>query len=162
MATHSSTLAWKVLWTEKPVRLQSMGSQRVGHDWATSLFFFLSISWTMLWITRSSWLDGEHQGNGLCLLLFLYPSRSGPKYDLCTNVCDAPHACWPTELWQHCHGSRVTKSDGRLLDFILPFFYLAVLGLCYGKQASLVSARGFSSWGAWALERRLSNYNVQA
>ena len=31
MATHSSTLAWKIPWTEKPGRLQSMGSQRVGH-----------------------------------------------------------------------------------------------------------------------------------
>ena len=29
---HSSTLAWKILWTEEPGRLQSMGSQRVGHD----------------------------------------------------------------------------------------------------------------------------------
>ena len=32
MATHSSTLAWKILWTEEPGRLQSMGSQRVRHD----------------------------------------------------------------------------------------------------------------------------------
>ena len=32
MATHSSTLAWKIPWTGKPGRLQSMGSQRVGHD----------------------------------------------------------------------------------------------------------------------------------
>ena len=32
MATHSSTLAWKIPWTEKPGRLQSMGSQRVRHD----------------------------------------------------------------------------------------------------------------------------------
>ena len=32
MATHSSTLAWKIPWTEKPGRLQSLGSQRVGHD----------------------------------------------------------------------------------------------------------------------------------
>ena len=32
MATHSSTLAWKSPWTEKPGRLQSMGLQRVGHD----------------------------------------------------------------------------------------------------------------------------------
>ena len=32
MATHSSILAWKVPWTEEPGRLQSMGSQRVGHD----------------------------------------------------------------------------------------------------------------------------------
>ena len=39
MATHSSILAWKIPWTEDPGRLQSMGSQRVGHDWATSLHF---------------------------------------------------------------------------------------------------------------------------
>ena len=36
MATHSSTLAWKIPWTEEPGRLQSMGLQRVRHDWATS------------------------------------------------------------------------------------------------------------------------------
>ena len=34
MAIHSSTIAWKIPWTEEPGRLQSMGSQRVGHDWA--------------------------------------------------------------------------------------------------------------------------------
>ena len=39
MATHSSTLAWKIPWTEEPGRLQSMGLQRVGHDWATFLSF---------------------------------------------------------------------------------------------------------------------------
>ena len=32
MATHSSTVAWKIPWTEEPGRLQSIGSQRVGHD----------------------------------------------------------------------------------------------------------------------------------
>ena len=37
MAIHSSTLAWKIPWTQEPGRLQSMGSQRVVHDWATSL-----------------------------------------------------------------------------------------------------------------------------
>ena len=37
MATHSSTLAWRIPWREEPGRLQSMGLQRVGHDWATSL-----------------------------------------------------------------------------------------------------------------------------
>ena len=37
MAPHSSALVWKIPWTEKPGRLQSMGSQRVGHNWATSL-----------------------------------------------------------------------------------------------------------------------------
>ena len=40
MAPHSSTLAWKIPWAEEPGGLQSMGSLRVGHDWATSLFHF--------------------------------------------------------------------------------------------------------------------------
>ena len=35
MATHSSILAWKIPWREETAVLQSMGSQRVGHDWAT-------------------------------------------------------------------------------------------------------------------------------
>ena len=39
MATHSRTIAWKIPWTEEPGRLQAMGSQRVGHDQATSLHF---------------------------------------------------------------------------------------------------------------------------
>ena len=39
METHSSTLAWKIPWMEEPGRLQSMGLQRVRHDWATSLHF---------------------------------------------------------------------------------------------------------------------------
>ena len=36
MATHSSVLAWRIPWTEEPGRLQSVGSQRVGHDWVTN------------------------------------------------------------------------------------------------------------------------------
>ena len=44
MATHSSILAWKIPWMEEPDRLQSKGSQRVGHDWATS--FSLNLSFT--------------------------------------------------------------------------------------------------------------------
>ena len=37
MATHSSILAWKIPWMEEPGRLRSMGLQRFGHDWVTSL-----------------------------------------------------------------------------------------------------------------------------
>ena len=45
MAPHSSTLAWRTPWTEKPDRLQSMGSRRVGHDWVTSLSLFTFMHW---------------------------------------------------------------------------------------------------------------------
>ena len=43
MAPHSSTLAWKIPWMEEPGRLQFVESQRVGHDWVTSLSFSLFI-----------------------------------------------------------------------------------------------------------------------
>ena len=41
MATHSSILAWRIPWTKKPGRLQSMGLQRVGYDWASNTHIFL-------------------------------------------------------------------------------------------------------------------------
>ena len=45
MAPHSNTLAWKIPWAEEPGRLQSMGSRRVGHNWATSLSLFTFMHW---------------------------------------------------------------------------------------------------------------------
>ena len=62
MATHSRTLAWKIPWTEKPGRLQSMGSLRVGHDWATSLSFFTFMHWRRKWQPIPVFLPGESQG----------------------------------------------------------------------------------------------------
>ena len=48
MATHSSILDWKTPWMEELGRLQSMGSQRVGHDWETSLHFTsLHFTWNL-------------------------------------------------------------------------------------------------------------------
>ena len=48
MATHSSILAWRIPWMEEHCRLQSMGSQRVGHDWATFTFFDMFYIFYML------------------------------------------------------------------------------------------------------------------
>ena len=67
MAPHSSTLAWKIPWTEDPGRPQSMGSLRVGHNWATSLFHFLALKKEMA--THSSvlaWrIPGTEEPGGL-------------------------------------------------------------------------------------------------
>ena len=49
MAPHSSTLAWKIPWMEEPSRLKSMGSFRVGQDWATSLSVFTFMHWRRKW-----------------------------------------------------------------------------------------------------------------
>ena len=64
MAPHSSTLAWKIPWMEGPGRLQSMGSLRVGHDWATSLSLFTFMHWRRKWQPTPVFLLGESQGWG--------------------------------------------------------------------------------------------------
>ena len=62
MAPHSSTLAWKIPWMEEPGRLQSMGLQRVGHNWATSLSLFTFLHWRRKWQPTPIFLPGESQG----------------------------------------------------------------------------------------------------
>ena len=64
MAPHSSTLAWKIPWTEEPGRLQSMWSLGVGHDWATSLSLFTFMHWRRTWQPTPVFLPGESQGRG--------------------------------------------------------------------------------------------------
>ena len=64
MAPHSSTLAWKIPWTEEPGRLQSMGSLRVRHDWVTSLSLFTFMHWRRKWQPTPVFLPGESQGRG--------------------------------------------------------------------------------------------------
>ena len=64
MAPHSSTLAWKIPWTEEPGRLQSMRSLRVGHDWTTSLSLFTFMHWRRKLQPTPVFLPGECQGWG--------------------------------------------------------------------------------------------------
>ena len=64
MATHSSTLAQKISWTEEPGRLQSMGSLRVGHDCVSSLSLFIFMPWRRKWQPTPVFLPGESQGWG--------------------------------------------------------------------------------------------------
>ena len=64
MAPHSSPLAWKTPWTEEPGRLQSMGSQTVGHAWATSLSLFTFMHRRRNWQPTPMYLPWESQGWG--------------------------------------------------------------------------------------------------
>ena len=64
MAPHSSTLAWKISWTEEPGGLQSMGSLRVGHDWVISLSLFTFVHWRRKWQPTPVFLPEESQGRG--------------------------------------------------------------------------------------------------
>ena len=63
MAPHSSTLAWKIRWTEEPGGLPSMGSQRVRHDWATEL------NW-MLWVTFLMYTFKSYSHKTFCLFFY--------------------------------------------------------------------------------------------
>ena len=67
MAPHSSTLAWKIPWTEEPGRLQSMRSRKVGHDWATSLSLFTFLHWRRKWQATPVFLPEEFQGWGILM-----------------------------------------------------------------------------------------------
>ena len=62
MAPHSSTLAWKIPWTEEPGGLQSIGSRRVRHDWATSRSLFTFMHWRRKWQPTPVFLAEESQG----------------------------------------------------------------------------------------------------
>ena len=64
MATHSRTLARKIPWMEEPGGLQSMGSLRVRHDWATSLSLFTFMHWRRKWQPTPVFLPGESHGRG--------------------------------------------------------------------------------------------------
>ena len=57
MATHSNTLVWKISWMEEPGSLQSMGSQRIGYNWANSLTSLKTQVESLLLIKPESYLD---------------------------------------------------------------------------------------------------------
>ena len=63
MATYSSTLGWKIPWTEEPGGLPSMGSHRVGGDSVASLSFTF-MHWRRKWQPTPVFLPGESQGQG--------------------------------------------------------------------------------------------------
>ena len=71
MAIHSSTIAWKSRWTEEPGRLQSMGLQRVGHDFTFTFFQGVSFNF-MVAVTACS--DLGNQENKICYCFHNSPS----------------------------------------------------------------------------------------
>ena len=77
MAPHSSTLAWKIPWMEEPGGLQSMGSRRVGHDWATSFSLFTFMHWRRKWQPIPVFLPRESQGQWSLVGCRLWGHRVG-------------------------------------------------------------------------------------
>ena len=92
MAPHSSTLAWKIPWTEEPGGLQSMGSRRVRHDWEISVSLFTFMHWRRKWQPTPVFLPGESQGRGEPAgLLSMGSHRVGHDW---SNLAAAAAVCW--------------------------------------------------------------------
>ena len=83
MATHSSILAWRIPWTEEPGGLQSMGSQRVGHDWATK---HTQEKIRVLFL-KDIWKSVTKDSRGLCACL---SSQKINREKLCVMVFEIP------------------------------------------------------------------------
>ena len=100
MATHSSILAWRIPWTEEPGGLQSTGSQRVGHDWATSLSLFSFMHWRRKWQPTPVFLPGESQGQGSLVGCHLWGRTESDT----TEVTQQQQGMW--------HNLKRTRSEG--------------------------------------------------
>ena len=123
MAPHSSSLAWKIPWTEDPGGLQSMGSLRVGHNWGTSFFHLKSdfdFSFSCI---------GEGNGNPL-------------QYSCLENPMD--RGAWKAAV----HG--VAKSRTQLRDFTFTFhFPLSCIGEGNGNPLQCSCLENPRDGGAW-------------
>ena len=105
MSTHSSTLAWKIPWTEEPGRLQSMGSRRVRHDWATSVSLFTFMHWRRKWQPTPVFLPGESQGRGSLVGFCLWGHTESDTTEM-TSQQQQQQQPTPVFLPGESHGGR--------------------------------------------------------
>ena len=117
MATHSSIYAWKIPWTEEPGGLQSMGSQRVGHNWATSVCVCVCVcigQYAPVFLpgephsltekpgrpqSTGSQRAGHYRSNPACIDVWLFlPVAALPQWELSVTV--TPLLGWQGP-WRH-------------------------------------------------------------
>ena len=98
MAPHSSTLAWKIPWTEEPGGPQSMGSLRVGQDSATSLSVFTFMHWRRKWQPTPVFLSGESQGWRSLVGCHLWVAQSRTQLKWLSSSSSSSFVPWITDL----------------------------------------------------------------
>ena len=149
MAPHSSTLAWKIPWMEEPGRLQSMGSLRVGHDWATSLTLFTFMHWKRKWQPTPVLLPGESQGRGSLVGCCLWGRTE----------LDTTEVTQQQQQQQHRKYLVLFQTWSFLIFFLIPLFSRVYILLKIILQLSIIilnilfhvsnghsQGPGFSSW----------------
>ena len=151
MAPHSSTLAWKIPWTEEPGGLQSMGSLRVGHDWVTSLSLFIFMLW-LEWVaypfssgsswprnwTRVSCIAGRFFTNGTIREALIWGWRVKISVQ------------WKMSLYISEHHSRMWPS---LVQNVYPSLYLAPVFEVWVKSLPLIEKAQGQLSGKQILDR---------
>ena len=130
MATHSSILAWRILWTEEPSRLQSMGSQRVGHNWVTFTSYFQTDKEHSKGKASELWL-GENE-NSQCVWS-LYPSlciQVQPQKRSLGWLDIQPEASWDIDSQRpkgmeklHVTESPDQKAQASMADLFICFIF---------------------------------------
>ena len=151
MAAHSSILVWRIPWTEEPGRLQSMGSQRIGHGWVTNtgkLYFnilYLKNQVQLLCMSSRGWCLGRlnrPHGAGY------WEPKERAEYVACRSCCSAAKSrltrCDPVDCGTHtklpcpspsprvCSNSRpLCPSNHRILchpRLLLPSVFSSIRG----------------------------------
>ena len=165
MAPHSSTLAWKIPWTEEPGRLQSMGSLRVGHDWATSLSLFTFLHWRRKWQpTPVSCLENPRDGGAWWAavsgvtqswtrLKRLSSSSSSRDLDTCSYKYREPSVPVAASATLHCVPSfcRPRELEGQQQEMRGPCYITSVLSCIPHKGTLIPESSTFQ--GCWGLLR---------
>ena len=162
MAPHSSTLAWEIPWMEEPGKLQSMGSQRVRHYWATSLSLFTFMQWRRKWQPTPVFLPGESQGQEPGGLLSMGSHRVRHNWRDLEEEEDVSHSVASDSLWHHelypprlpCSWNSPSKNTGgncSLLQRIFPTKG-SNPGLLYCRQIVYYLSHQGSLWESLFLE----------
>ena len=146
MATHSSILAWRIPWTEKPGRVQCIGLQRVGHDWATSLSLHSDRTWKeLLSVLQEMWTI-----SGKAVDWTKEPISKMPSSFTCMLVIGwlegCSHLAWSVRIPT---SGLLSVAASKLLDF-LP----GSLALLYVAQWTKWKMHIFLWFGLWSQTQR--------
>ena len=113
MATHSSPLAWKIPWMEEPGRLQSMGLQRVRHDWVTSMsmsmLYYFVVVFPWVWVKiivyevlSQLWLPSPRKNVPVTILIWSRPPADHPDCCSVTELLIWRPRVFPIFSGTHC------------------------------------------------------------
>ena len=150
MAPHSSTLAWKIPWMEEPGRLQSMGSLKVRHDWATSLSIFTFLHWRRKWQPTPVFLPGESQGRGSLVAAIYGVTQSRTRLKWLSS--SSPPWLYGARLFQYLYDLHQCFSNVNANEFLRHLTKMCIFYSVYLIFYISSIFRIFFNWSIVALQ----------